>query len=380
MKRRRKENRVQPLKVIVSGGGTGGHIFPAIAIANALKAMVPGIEILFVGAEGRMEMEKVPAAGYKIEALWISGLQRRLTVKNLAFPFKVLSSIMKAKKILDRFRPDAVIGTGGYASGPMLRVASKRGIPTLIQEQNSFPGITNKILSKRVDRICVAYDGMERFFPKEKIVLAGNPVRQDILELSGKRERGLETFKLDGSKRTLLVIGGSLGARTINESIALCLDELVKNDIQLVWQTGKGYFETAKQLVQKYEGKGIRAFDFISRMDHAYSVADAVVSRAGAISVSELCLVKKAAILIPSPNVAEDHQTKNALALVNHHAAILVKDAEAKEKLCGQVIALMNDKAMMGKLEDNISKLAFKNSADVIASEVLQLVNRKKAK
>ena len=342
--------------------------------------MVPGIEILFVGAEGRMEMEKVPAAGYKIEALWISGLQRRLTVKNLAFPFKVLSSIMKAKKILDRFRPDAVIGTGGYASGPMLRVASKRGIPTLIQEQNSFPGITNKILSKRVDRICVAYDGMERFFPKEKIVLAGNPVRQDILELSGKRERGLETFKLDGSKRTLLVIGGSLGARTINESIALCLDELVKNDIQLVWQTGKGYFETAKQLVQKYEGKGIRAFDFISRMDHAYSVADAVVSRAGAISVSELCLVKKAAILIPSPNVAEDHQTKNALALVNHHAAILVKDAEAKEKLCGQVIALMNDKAMMGKLEDNISKLAFKNSADVIASEVLQLVNRKKAK
>src|ERR1051326_2510171 len=375
---RRKERTVRSLKVIISGGGTGGHIFPAVAIANALRSKVPGIEILFVGAEGRMEMEKVPAAGYRIEGLWISGLQRKLTVKNLAFPFKVLSSIMKAKKILKRFKPDAVIGTGGYASGPMLRVASKRGIATLIQEQNSFPGITNKILSKRVDRICVAYEGMEKFFPKDKIVLTGNPVRQDILELSGKRERGLETFKLDGHKRVLLVIGGSLGARTINESIALCLDELVKNDIQLVWQTGKGYFETARQLVQKYKGKGIRAFDFISKMDHAYAVADAVVSRAGAISVSELCLVKKAAILVPSPNVAEDHQTKNALALANHQAAILVKDAEAKEKLCGQIISLMNDKDAMNKLEDNIARLAFKNSADVIASEVLQLINRKK--
>lgn len=367
----------QPLRVIISGGGTGGHIFPAVAIANALKAKVNNIEILFVGAEGRMEMEKVPAAGYKIEGLWISGLQRRLTLKNLSFPFKVISSLMKAKKILKRFDPDVVIGTGGYASGPMLRVASRRGIPTLIQEQNSYPGITNKLLSKKVDRICVAYEGMEKFFPKSKIVLTGNPVRQDILELQGKRERGLEAFGLDGNKKTVLVIGGSLGARTINESIALSLEQLVQNNIQLVWQTGKGYIGTAKGLVKKYEDKGIRAYDFISRMDHAYAVADAVVSRAGAISVSELCLVRKACILIPSPNVAEDHQTKNAMALVNHQAALLVKDSEAREKTGKSIVELMNNKSEIDRLENNIAKLAFRNSADVIASEVLQLVKRK---
>jgi UDP-N-acetylglucosamine--N-acetylmuramyl-(pentapeptide) pyrophosphoryl-undecaprenol N-acetylglucosamine transferase len=368
----------RPLKFIVSGGGTGGHIFPAIAIANALKAKVPNAEFLFVGAEGRMEMEKVPAAGYKIVGLWISGLQRKLTLKNLSFPFKVLSSLSRAKKILKEFQPDAVIGTGGYASGPMLRVASKRGITTLIQEQNSFPGITNKLLAKRVDRICVAYDGMEKFFPKEKVVLTGNPVRQDILDLRGKRERGLETFGLSGDKKILLVIGGSLGARTINESMALALDELVKNDIQVLWQTGKGYAEKGKELEKQYHGKGVKVLEFISKMDHAYAVADAVVSRAGAISVSELCLVKKATILVPSPNVAEDHQTKNAMALVNHHAALLVKDVEAREKLGGAVVNLMNDKTAIEKLENSISKLAFSNSADVIASEVLQLINNRK--
>jgi UDP-N-acetylglucosamine--N-acetylmuramyl-(pentapeptide) pyrophosphoryl-undecaprenol N-acetylglucosamine transferase len=297
-------------------------------------------------------------------------------VKNLSFPFKVISSLIKAKKILNRFKPDVVIGTGGYASGPMLRAAAGKGIPTLIQEQNSFPGITNKILAKKVDRICVAYDGMEKFFPKQKIVLTGNPVRQDILELEGKRARGLETFNLKGEKKTLLVIGGSLGARTINESIAACLDELVKNNIQLVWQTGKTFFEMAKDLVKKHEGQGIRAYDFISKMDHAYAVADAVVSRAGAISVSELCLVHKATILIPSPNVTEDHQTKNAMALVNHNAAILIKDNEAKEKLGREIIKLMSDRSQIERLENNIAKLAFRNSADVIAEEVLRLANR----
>ncbi|MFY9310344.1 MAG: undecaprenyldiphospho-muramoylpentapeptide beta-N-acetylglucosaminyltransferase [Bacteroidia bacterium] len=366
---------MQPLKIIVSGGGTGGHIFPAIAIANAIKALRPDTEFLFVGAEGKMEMEKVPAAGYKIEGLWISGFQRKLTLSNLAFPFKLLSSIVKARKILKSFKPDAVIGTGGFASGPMLRVAAKNNIVTVIQEQNSFPGITNKILSQDVDRICVAYSGMEKYFPKNKILLTGNPIRQDITSLEGKRERGFEAFGLDSNKKTILVIGGSLGARTINESIANCLDTIDKNNIQLVWQTGKGYYETAKQAVAKYEGRGIKAFDFIQKMDYAYAVADMVVSRAGASSVSELCLVKKPCILVPSPNVAEDHQTKNAMALVTYNAAVLVKDSEARERLCSEVMALMNDSEQCNKLSANISKLALTDSANVIANEVLSLIN-----
>lgn len=374
----RKEVRLQQLRIIVSGGGTGGHIFPAIAIANAIKVLRPDTEFLFVGAEGKMEMEKVPAAGYKIEGLWISGFQRKLTLSNLAFPFKVMSSLRKAKKILRSFKPDAVIGTGGFASGPMLRVASNNGIPTLIQEQNSYAGITNKILSQKVDRVCVAYSEMEKFFPKEKIILTGNPVRQDILSLEGKRERGLELFGLDGKKKTILVIGGSLGARTINESIVACLEEFSKNDIQLVWQTGKGYFETAKQAVNKYEGKGIKAFDFIQKMDLAYAVADVVISRAGASSVSELCLVKKPTILIPSPNVAEDHQTKNAMALVTHNAAIIIKDSEAREKLKEQAVKLVKDEDACFKLSANIASLALPDSAIVIANEVISLINNKK--
>jgi UDP-N-acetylglucosamine--N-acetylmuramyl-(pentapeptide) pyrophosphoryl-undecaprenol N-acetylglucosamine transferase len=374
----RKEGHLQRLKIIVSGGGTGGHIFPAIAIANAIKSLRPDTEFLFIGAEGKMEMEKVPAAGYKIEGLWISGLQRKLTLSNLVFPFKVMSSLMKAKKILKSFKPDAVIGTGGFASGPMLQVAAKRGIVTLVQEQNSYPGITNKILSKKVDRICVAYGGMEKYFPKEKILLTGNPVRQDILTLDGKRDRGLEYFGLDTSEKIILVIGGSLGARTINESIVKCLPEFEKNNIQLIWQTGKGFFETAKQSVSKYENKGIKAFDFIQKMDYAYAVADLVISRAGASSVSELCLVKKPCILIPSPNVAEDHQTKNAMALVTHNAAVIIKDSESREKLCTQTIELINDADKCFKLSENIGKLAFQDSATVIANEVLSLINRKK--
>jgi UDP-N-acetylglucosamine--N-acetylmuramyl-(pentapeptide) pyrophosphoryl-undecaprenol N-acetylglucosamine transferase len=370
-----KEVVLQQLRVIISGGGTGGHIFPAIAIANAIKALRPGTEFLFVGAEGKMEMEKVPAAGYKIEGLWISGFQRKLTLSNLAFPFKVMSSLRKAKKILKSFRPDVVIGTGGFASGPMLRVAAQKGIPTLIQEQNSYAGITNKILSQKVNKVCVAYSGMEKFFPKEKIILTGNPVRQDILNLEGKRERGLELFGLNASRKTILVIGGSLGARTINESISAYLGDLAKNNIQLIWQTGKGYFETAKQQTAAYEKNGIRAFDFIQKMDLAYAVADIVISRAGASSVSELCLVRKPVILIPSPNVAEDHQTKNAMALVTYNAAIIIKDSEAREKLKAQVMQLVNDDELCFKLSENIGRMALPDSAIVIANEVISLVN-----
>ncbi|MEW6469788.1 MAG: undecaprenyldiphospho-muramoylpentapeptide beta-N-acetylglucosaminyltransferase [Bacteroidota bacterium] len=358
------------LKVIISGGGTGGHIFPAIAIANALKEKVKEIDFLFVGAEGRMEMEKVPAAGYRIEGLWISGLQRRLTLKNLAFPLKVISSLMKAKRILKRFRPDVVIGTGGYASGPMLRVAASRGIPTLIQEQNSFPGITNKLLAGKVDRICVAYQGMEKYFPAAKLVLTGNPVRQEVVMLDGKHEPALAHFGLEGSKKTILIIGGSLGARTINESIAASLRLFSEQGIQLIWQTGKSYYGKAKTM----ESGSVKVFDFISRMDLAYAAADLVISRAGAISVSELCLTGKAAILVPSPNVAEDHQTKNAMALADKEAAWLVKDGEAVEKLGKRAVDLVNDAITLERLRMNISKLAVRDSAGRIADEVLKLV------
>lgn len=323
-------------------------------------------------------MEKVPAAGYKIEGLWISGFQRKFTLSNFAFPFKVMSSLRKARMILKSFQPDAVIGTGGFASGPMLRVASKKGIPTLIQEQNSYAGITNKLLSKKVDRICVAYSGMERFFPKEKIILTGNPVRQDILSMDGKRDRGLEQFGLDKERKTILVIGGSLGARTINESIINCIKAFEENKVQLVWQTGKGFYETAKNATETYSSKGIKAFDFIQKMDLAYAVADLVISRAGASSVSELCLVKKPTILIPSPNVAEDHQTKNAMALFTHNAAIIIKDSESKERLCKEALALIRDEQACSRLSENIGKLALPDSALVIANEVLNLINNRK--
>lgn len=358
------------MKVIISGGGTGGHIFPAIAIANALKKIDEKTEILFVGAEGRMEMEKVPAAGYKIEGLWISGLQRRLTIDNLSFPFKVISSLMKAKRIIKSFRPDVVVGTGGYASGPLLRMASGMKIPSLIQEQNSFPGITNKLLGRRVNKICVAYENMDKYFPKEKILVTGNPVRQDILSLEGKRKEAMSFFGLNPEKRTLLVIGGSLGARTINESMAGCLEMLLKNNIQVIWQTGKSY-------TASYNTKGsVWVGPFISRMDFAYSAADIVVSRAGAISLSELAIVKKPCILVPSPNVAEDHQTKNAMALVKNDAAILVKDMEAREKLGNVIIDLINNQQKQNELSSNIGKMAFPNAAERIANEVIQLVKK----
>ena len=361
------------LNVIISGGGTGGHIFPAIAIANALKEKYNGVNILFVGANGKMEMEKVPAAGYKIVGLNISGLQRKSILKNLSFPLKLFSSIQKSKKIIKDFKPHAVVGVGGFASGPLLYAATKMGIPALIQEQNSYPGITNKWLAKKVRRICVAYEGMEKYFPKEKIILTGNPVRQDIKNLSGKKERGLEFFGIDRTKKTVLVIGGSLGARSINEGIKEILPEFKNHNTQLIWQTGVNYKTTAEKAAAESGNADIKVYDFISKMDYAYAVADVVVSRAGASSVSELCVVDKAAILIPFPFAAEDHQTSNAQALVTHHAAILIKDAEVKSKLKDTLFDLLVNDEKRKKLEENIERLAFRDAAEVIASEVASI-------
>ncbi len=372
-----KQQKVKQLKVIISGGGTGGHIFPALAIANALKASVSDVEFLFVGAKGRMEMQKVPAAGFKIEGLWISGFQRKLTWSNLLFPFKVLSSLMRAKKIVNNFKPDVVVGTGGYASGPVLYMATRNKIPAVIQEQNSYPGITNKILAAKVSKVCVAYAGMEKYFPKEKIVLTGNPVRKDIYTIEEKKTEALQFFGLSPDKKIVLVIGGSLGARTINESIEKSLLDFESQKIQLLWQTGKAYYQHAQEVVEKYTDVGIKAFEFVARMDMAYAAADIVVSRAGAISLSELAVAGKAAILIPSPNVSEDHQTKNALTLVDNKAAIMVKDNESVEKLGKVIIDLLNNPTQQKLLKDNIKKLAMPNAAEKIAAEILNLVKNK---
>ena len=365
---------MQQYKIIISGGGTGGHIFPAIAIANAIKLKYPTAKILFVGALGKMEMEKVPAAGYDIIGLPIMGIQRRLTFQNFKVPFKVIASLLKAKKIVNDFKPDVVVGVGGYASGPLLKVATNKGIPALLQEQNSFPGITNKMLAKKVQRICLAYANMERFFPKEKIMLTGNPVRQDIKNLEAKRARGIEHFDLDATKKTVLVVGGSLGARTINQSIDAGLEEIVKNDIQLVWQTGNLYVNEANAAVARVANKGVKTMPFISKMDYAYAVADVVVSRAGAMSVSELSIAAKPTIFVPLPSAAEDHQTKNAMALVNYNAAIIVKDVEAKEQLIPVLINLIKDEQEQKKIATNVAKMAYTDAASIIADEVIKLI------
>ncbi|MBT8320247.1 MAG: undecaprenyldiphospho-muramoylpentapeptide beta-N-acetylglucosaminyltransferase, partial [Eudoraea sp.] len=311
-------------RFILSGGGTGGHIYPAIAIANALKERYPNAKFLFVGARDRMEMEKVPQAGYNIKGLWISGLQRKLTLKNLLFPIKLISSLIKAGKIVSEFKPDLVVGTGGFASGPLLRVASKRGIPCVLQEQNSFAGLTNKLLASRAARICVAYDKMERYFPKEKIVKTGNPVRDHIAAITASREEAYAFFGLDSEKRTLLVLGGSLGSKRINELVLDQLPLFEEIEVQLLWQCGKGYFDQ----YERYTNPAVKVLDFVNRMDLAYAAADVIISRAGASSVSELCIVGKPVIFIPSPNVAEDHQTKNAMALVARSAALMAKEEE----------------------------------------------------
>jgi UDP-N-acetylglucosamine--N-acetylmuramyl-(pentapeptide) pyrophosphoryl-undecaprenol N-acetylglucosamine transferase len=361
-------------RIIISGGGTGGHIYPAIAIANALQHREPDTEILFVGALGKMEMEKVPRAGYKIVGLPIAGIKRSLSLENLTLPFKMLRSLMKAREVIKDFKPDVAVGVGGFASGPLLMMASMAGIPTLIQEQNSYAGITNKFLAKRAAKICVAYPGMEAFFPKEKITMLGNPVRSDITYVHLKRSAALEQFELNEGVKTLFVMGGSLGARSINESITEGLGRLVEAGYQVLWQTGKNDIDKAKAAIEKLGTDRVKAFDFIYTMDLAYAVADVVVSRAGALSVSELCLAAKPAILVPFPYASEDHQTKNAMNLVDSNAAILVKDSEARERLVDQALALLDDVTRQRELQMNINKLARPSAADDIAAEVFNLI------
>jgi len=364
-------------RLLISGGGTGGHIFPAVAIANEFRERYPEAEILFVGAEGRMEMTRVPEAGYKIIGLWISGLQRKLTLSNLLFPVKLLASYFKAKRIVKTFNPDVVVGTGGYASGPIMIAATRAHIPSVIQEQNSFAGLTNKQVANKVSRICVAYEGMERYFPADRIVLTGNPVRKNILTVGSKREAGKSHFGFDESTRTLLIIGGSLGARTINESILKGIDKIIDAKIQVIWQTGKGYYDLYKSSLAKYDLQRIRVQDFVKEMDLAYAAADVIISRSGALAVSEICIAGKPCIMVPSPNVAEDHQTKNAMALVDKNAAVLVRDVEASTKLVDEALHLMFDNERMERLSSNITMLARPNATRDIVNEIEQIINTK---
>ena len=370
-----KEN----LRIIISGGGTGGHIFPAVSIANAIKEQLPDTEILFVGAEGRMEMHRVPAAGYKIKGLPVAGFDRKNLLKNIPVLIKLFKSQRMARKIVKDFRPHAAVGVGGYASGPTLKVAGSMGIPTLLQEQNSYAGVTNKLLAKQAKKICVAYDGMERFFDKDKIILTGNPVRQGLRNHEVTREDAIRSFNLDPNKKTILILGGSLGARTINQCLMTNLDKVKSSGVQFIWQTGKIYIEEARAAVAKAdELPMLHVTDFISDMASAYSAADLVISRAGAGSISEFCLLQKPVILVPSPNVAEDHQTKNALALVNKNAALYVKDVEAKELLLDKAIEAVGQSQLLKNLSKNIAELAFTDSANVIAKEVIKLAKKYK--
>ena len=374
----------RPLRVIVSGGGTGGHIFPAVSIANAIKKQHPEAEILFVGAERRMEMQRVPAAGYKILGLPVRGLIRPLwSPKNILVMLDFLKSKKMVKNIIRDFKPQVAVGVGGYASAPTLNAAYAMGIPCLIQEQNSYAGVTNKSLGKKAQKVCVAYSGMERFFPADKIIMTGNPVRQNLLETKMTKEEARLSFGLEPNKKTVLMIGGSLGARTMNESVLKHLDEIRKSDAQFIWQTGKYYSQDiAEALTQKEDVPNMKVMDFIGSMDNAYAAADIVVSRAGASSISELCLLGKPCILVPSPNVAEDHQTKNALALSTKDASIFIADKDAKDTLIATVLRTIEDDAKLASLSENVKKLAFHNSADVIAEEVYKLAieykNKKK--
>lgn len=365
----------QPKKVIISGGGTGGHIFPAIAIARALLELEAHTKILFVGAEGRMEMEKVPAAGFDIVGLPVRGFQRKISVENVKVLINLVKSLWKASKIISSFHPDVAVGTGGYASAPVLYAASRKKIPTAIQEQNSYPGITNKILARKASKIFVAYPGMEEYFPAEKIMFTGNPVRNKLEQLGTFREEAVNYFGLDTSKKTLLILGGSLGARTINEAVMAAFPDLLKSDIQLIWQSGKIYFDDARKIWEENKPENIILKDFISRMDLAYAVADVVISRAGAGTISELCLSGIASVLVPSPNVAEDHQTKNAMSLVNNNAALLVKDVEAKGKLIKVALELIDDEVKKEQLSLNIKKLAISDSAGKIAKQIFKMCN-----
>ena len=364
-------------KVIISGGGTGGHIFPAISIANTLKKRIPDIDILFVGAQNRMEMEKVPAAGYPILGLPVKGFDRTHLLNNIKVMANLMKSLCVAKKTIKKFNPDIAVGVGGYASGPTLWMASSLGIPTLIQEQNSYAGVTNKLLAKKANRICVAYEGMEKFFPMDKIVLTGNPVRKDLEEAAGKKEEAIRFFGLSPEKKILLVVGGSLGARTINQSIQGDLDKLLASGVQVIWQTGRYYYEEASKHLKAYRGMPIWCSDFISRMDYAYEAADLVVSRAGASSISELCILKKPVVLVPSPNVAEDHQTKNAMALVDKGAALMVADVDARKKLVPTALDLILDNSRLQSLSEHISEMAHFHSAEQIVDEIMRIIERK---
>ena len=364
---------MEPLRVIISGGGTGGHIFPALSIADAVKAKRPDADILFVGAENRMEMQRVPAAGYPIKGLPVSGFDRRHLLKNIAVLIRLAKSQRMARQIIKSFRPDVAVGVGGYASGPTLKMAGKSGIPTLLQEQNSYAGVTNKLLAKDAAVICVAYEGLERFFPADKIRLTGNPVRQNLLEAAVGHDDAVRSYGFDPQKPVVLIVGGSLGARSVNESIMAHLDDIRKSDVQFIWQTGKYYFEEMKRRIGDDKPGNLVVTDFIASMDVAYAAADLVVSRAGAGSISEFCLLGKAVILVPSPNVAEDHQTKNAMALVNKGAAVFVKDVEAAEKLVPTALSLAHDKERLAELRRNILTLALPDSASIIADEVIRL-------
>jgi|SRR5688572_14861135 UDP-N-acetylglucosamine--N-acetylmuramyl-(pentapeptide) pyrophosphoryl-undecaprenol N-acetylglucosamine transferase len=367
----------QPYRLIISGGGTGGHIFPAVAIANEFRFRYPNSEILFVGAQGRMEMTRVPEAGYKIIGLWISGLQRRLTFSNLLFPLKLIVSYFRARQIVNQFKPHVVVGTGGYASGPIMIAATRKKIPTVIQEQNSFAGLANKQVAEKVSRVCVAYEGMEKYFPAKKIVITGNPVRKDILNIESKRDQALAHFVFSPKVKTLLIIGGSLGARTINESILHGMEKILAANIQVIWQTGKGYYESYKAQLAKFDLRKIRVQDFVREMDLAYAAADVVISRSGALSVSEICIANKPVILVPSPNVAEDHQTKNAKALSEKDAAILVADKDANHMLIDTALNLIFDATRTAKLAQNIATLAKPRATSDIVNEIEKLLDEK---
>lgn len=363
---------MKPYNILISGGGTGGHIYPAIAIANEIKMRYPDVNFLFVGAKDKMEMEKVPQAGYEIKGLWISGIQRKLTFSNLIFPFKFINSLWKASRIIRQFKPDIAIGTGGFASGPILIMASRKGVPTIIQEQNSFPGITNKLLSKRADKICVAYDNLERFFTSEKIVKTGNPVRQDLLNIHYKVDEGKIFFQQDEKKKTVLVLGGSLGARKINQLVESSLEFFKNQEVQVIWQCGKFYYDEYK----KYdELEHVQVYQFINKMDLAYAASDIIISRAGASSVSELCIVGKPVIFIPSPNVAEDHQTKNAKAIADQHGAILLPENELNTF---PIVfeTLLKDKGKQEHLSENINELALPSATTNIVNEVEKLLKK----
>lgn len=361
-------------RVIISGGGTGGHIFPAIAIANALRHMQPDIEILFVGALGKMEMERVPAAGYEIVGLNIQGINRKSLLKNITLPFKLMGSLLEAKRVLRKFKPQVAIGVGGYASGPLLMMANRAGIPTLIQEQNSYAGLTNKKLAKKAEKICVAYDNMERFFPADRIILTGNPIRRNSVETEGKRDEACRYFDLNPDKKTVLITGGSLGARTLNLSLKEGINKLIDRGVQVLWQCGSYYYDTLFNEIGKSLPSSVKLMPFIEKINLAYTMSDLIVARAGAGTISELCVVGKPVILVPSPNVADDHQSKNAQSLVDKGAALIVKDDEAQDKLVSLMLEVLNDQKLAASLSKHIKEMALPDADVDIANEILKLI------